>query len=336
MKKKYFLLLPCLMLISTVSAQRIWAVEMFKETIEGTASVDVRVYRETESKDSIIFDWGDGTQETLPLGFTLLLFNGFWLDTYVGEHTYDTSGYYEIGFRDSFLIQDVVNISQSGNKSINIRDSIAVFPPDHPFDWNRSPDITSLPFTTIMEEDGIVKVFLSYQIDEPFIDLYLEELVPFPSEEFMFPEATDSIYMINNVVVWDKPTAPGIYAFCIKVREIRPDYFNPQDSVLMSTTHRAMMIEVDSNMIVSTMAPWLNNSISVFPNPATQTLYLESNCPGRGEGHILNAQGQVVQSFRREVTSTRLEVDVAALPPGIYWVRWQTRDCDLVEKVVIF
>ena len=335
MKKKYFLLLPFLILTSTVSAQRIWAAEMYKETIEGTASVDVKVYREAGSKDSIIFDWGDGTQETLPLGFTLLLYNGFWLDTYVGEHTYDTSGYYEIGFRDSFLIQDVVNITQSGNKSIHIRDSIAVFPPDHPFDANRCPDFFPTPFN-IHVENGTYYHHAFFVADEPFIDDYQQELVFFPTEGYSFPETTNQLFMNNAELVWDKPTAPGIYAFCIKVREIRPDYFNPQDSVLMSTTHRAMMIEVDSNMIVSTIAPWLNNSMSVFPNPATQTLYLESNCPGRGEGHILNAQGQVVQSFGQEVASTRLEVNVAALPPGIYWVRWQSRDCDLVERVVIF
>jgi len=62
--------------------------------------IRVLVYRAGESKESIPVFWGDGMEEILPLSYSSLHSSGFRLDTYWGEHIYDTTGYVEVGFTD--------------------------------------------------------------------------------------------------------------------------------------------------------------------------------------------------------------------------------------------
>ncbi len=140
-------------------------------------------------------------------------------------------------------------------------------------------------------------------------------------------------------MVWDRPVEPGIYAVCIKVREFRRGYDNPEDSVFMSTTHRAMMIDIDESMLVSTAAPFLKGLFSLFPNPASAVVFLQFGAmPGpTAEVRMYDIMGRAVytQSVKEAGQYRRLEVPVAGWPPGVYVAEVRSAGQVSVEKFVI-
>ena len=318
------------------NAQRVWAAEMDKDIINQTAYVNVKIYRTGGSKDSIYFSWGDNTEEILSNPFTNLFSSGVYLDTYFAIHHYEDPGIYEIGFVDSFLVENVQNIIDSGNKSIVLKDSLNVLSSNNPISSNQAPLFIGVPGDQTNANNGVVRVVNILQNDI-FLsgERWYLEIVPFPTEEYSIPAYTDSLYLFGTTLVWDKPLEPGIYGICIKVREFRK---GASDSIFMSTTHRAMMIDIDESMLVSTAVPFVEGLLSLFPNPAAHTLHLQfSNFPlGAATLTFQNAAGQLL--YREQVElSARLQqhsVDVSGWPPGVYFLTVQAGGGQVVRRFV--
>ena len=89
--------------------------------------------------------------------------NGFRRDNYLSEHVYNSFGYYEIGFIDSFLINDIVNIENADEKVIAMFDSVGLFPQGTPFRTNESPKFLSNPLTTVFFDSN--EVYLPFSLD---------------------------------------------------------------------------------------------------------------------------------------------------------------------------
>src|SRR5690606_120625 len=228
-------------------------------------------------------------------------------------------------------------------KEIEMRDSVYIFPEGHLFSSiNRGPEFRSSQFL-IYTNNGIITHWVnSIPYNEPImLDRHVHTLVPFPSEDYSFPEATNEIYIDSNwVFTWDRPVAPGRYAICIKAREWREDLFDefPGDSILMSTAHRAMMIDVDSSMLVSTIEPWLNGIVSIFPNPAGAHINVQlGGFSNPANLRIFDVNGR--EMFSEKVLASpqleTLEVGVSAWPRGVYFVHIETVDGHVTRKVVL-
>lgn len=301
------------------------------------------MYRAGDPKESIPFFWGDGQEEILPLSSSQVHPSGFRVDTYHGSLQYDTTGYVEVGFTDGYLVDEVVNIENSWQKEIEMRDSVYIFPEGHPFSANWCPEFSSSQFQIYLDNGIITHPANSTPINEPWnVDRHVHTLVPFPSEDYSFPEATNGIYFDHNNggLFWDRPVAPGSYAICIKVREWREDFYDefPGDSILMSTTHRAMMIDVDSSMLVSTIEPWLHGIISIFPNPAGALINVQlGGFSSTANIRIFDVNGR--EMFSEKVLASpqleTLEVGVSAWPRGVYFVHIETVDGHVTRKVVL-
>jgi hypothetical protein len=156
---KYSITLICALLIfqgNAVIAQGIWAADINKQVSNQTVTVNVRIFRKGEVKDSITLDWGDGTTEVISPPAVEFLSVGLNLETYFGIHVYEEPGIYEISFRDSFLVDGVVNIEDSGSKSIHLIDSLNVFHRDSLFNYNDAPEPLGIPAESLQNEGGLL------------------------------------------------------------------------------------------------------------------------------------------------------------------------------------
>ncbi|KGE89380.1 MAG: T9SS type A sorting domain-containing protein [Phaeodactylibacter xiamenensis] len=350
---KYFILsiVGLLSLIQTeqLDAQRIYGAEVYKEIFIDNVKIEAWVWRQGGSKPFILYDWGDGSpldsihlENSLPLGF----FEGqnYYLDIYYGGHDFDTAGVYIMGFRDSFLVSDIVNIEDSGNKQLELSDTVALYPQETgSLAANQTPR-----FFTQQGNINVIDGKVVFNIDLETVDFHVEcfngELADFPSEGYSVPEASDSIYMappVGAAMIWDDPIAPGRYAVGIVVRERRQRELNGVlDTFFMSTTMRAMTMLVTEELILSSLpgAESLPAVVSIYPNPAASMVNIDFAAPGQSvEVAILNLEGKVMRRLEVEGSSAvRTEqIDVADWPSGVYLLRLQTGSEQVVRRFVV-
>jgi len=350
---KYFILsiVGLLSLIQTeqLHAQRIYGAEVYKEIFIDNATIEAWVWRQGGSKPFILYDWGDGSpldsihlENSLPLGF----FEGqnYYLDIYYGGHDFDTAGVYIMGFRDSFLVNDIINIEDSGNKQLELRDTVALYPQETgSLAANQTPRFFTQQGNIRVTEGNVV-----FPINLETVDFHVEyfngELADFPSEGYSVPEASDSIYMappIGAAMIWDDPIAPGRYAVGIVVRERRQRELNGVlDTFFMSTTMRAMTMLVTEELILSSLpgTEFLPAVVSIYPNPAASMVNIDFAAPGQPvEVTILNLEGKMMRHLEVEGSSAvRTEqIDVADWPSGVYLLRLQTGSEQVVRRFVV-
>ena len=183
-------------------AQRIYGAEVYKEIFSEHASVEAWVFRQNGSKPFIMYDWGDGSPlDSIELVSDLFVRNlgndTYRLNIYKGAHTFDTSGILAMGFRDSFLISDIVNIENSAEKVLTLYDTVNILPTNSELQSNTSPVFFNKQDHIRKREDGSLFLGMTLESDEfhALADTYNGKLAEFPSEGFSFPESTDSLYM---------------------------------------------------------------------------------------------------------------------------------------------
>ena len=323
-------------------AQGIWAADMAKRTLGTKVWAKVEIFRFGEPREAIRFDWGDGQEEIVGLSFTgIQLSSGLTIDTYSAYHEYEAPGFYELSFIDSFLVAGVANIEDSGSKRLHLKDSLLVLPPSHPHYSNEAPRFFSDPTgNVIYMEDGALKVRFSFFNDDLFLgpEEFRGEIAPFPAEGYSPPAGEESFYMDGFIMVWDRPLAPGIYATCIKVSEFRR-WDSPAFDFFMSTAHRAMMVEVSEDMIVSAPAPFLAGALSLYPNPASEEarLQLSGFSPGAAALWVHDAAGRAVHQQDIALTGgfQELAIDVSRWPAGVYFLQLQSPAGQVSKRLVV-
>ncbi|WP_282774159.1 hypothetical protein [Phaeodactylibacter xiamenensis] len=143
MKKEYHIILIfALFSIVKLHAQGIVAAQLEKETGATQVSIRAEILRKGSSdvSDSILFKWGDGVEEELPvLSYGYLPSVNLTLAVYHGFHAYEEPGLYELSFADGFLIDGIKNIESSGQKMLNFKDTISLLPQENPDSNNEAP-----------------------------------------------------------------------------------------------------------------------------------------------------------------------------------------------------
>ena len=331
--------------IVQVQAQGIWAVQLEKRAYAQNVSAKIEIFRKGFGgmSEKIQFNWGDGVVEEFgpPVAFQYLPQHDLTRSTYFNTHYYNEGGLYELSFVDSFLVAGVKNISDSDQRYLRFKDTLNVIFEDQPFQNNYAPLFLGYPDmdSYYTGENGEILYPAQYSSDDVYISAedFRETVVLFPADGVL-PIPGD-VYMDDNVLVWDRPIEAGIYGFCIKVREFRKGLSNPEDSIFMSTAHRALMIEVDSNMLVSSLdISHLKGMVSLFPNPANSTLniQLQHSQSTQGKLYIENLAGQTLHAEALNLSPAlqSWEVDVADWPSGVYVVRLQAGAEQVVRRFV--
>lgn len=75
--------------------------------------------------------------------------------------------------------------------------------------------------------------------------------------------------------------------------------------------------------------------MTLYPNPATQELFLESSSTKSSQLHILDIQGRVIKSQQLPAFDEKIPIDIAGLPTGFYIVSWQHTSGVVSRKVII-
>lgn len=321
---------------SYLKAQGIRGGEMMAETGNNLlAMVDVKIYREGPRVPFILFDWGDGTTDTLTGSTALTADPDVIVDFYFGTHQYDTFNVYILSVQDSFLIPDIANIPNSGSQAFYLRDTFGIDNEEDFFN-NIGPTIRMPNF--IRSQVNIEVAPNGAIIHDPIVSnggnyfsYIVEALVPFPAEGYAFPEATDSLVCC---ITWDQPLAPGKYAFGIRAYSYRRS-----DDSFFGTTTRLMTIEVDSSMITSGLEIWEEPPFDIFPNPAAEAVYLQFDAPPapRAEVHIYDMFGRKAYSGTLDGAGLgrRLAIPVAGWPPGMYVAEVRSRGRVGMRKFVV-
>ena len=107
---------------------------------------------------------------------------------------------------------------------------------------------------------------------------------------------------------------------------------------LLTTSQRAMIVEIDSSMIVSTMEPASFMLFSVYPNPASETVHIQCSASGEPiEIHIYDMVGKewFTQNIPKSAQVETLDVDVQNWPPGVNLVSLVCGVQQVIRRVVV-
>jgi len=329
-------------IVESLPAQRIRGAEMKIHANQNTIFLTAHVYRQGNSKPQVTVDWGDGLVETIPLAASNLHISGYRRDVYGSYHDYDSTGLYAITLRDTFLFKDVVNILNSGDQFIELTDTVQLFPYGHAYNLNHGPEWFGSQFL-INVENGIVTHPATIAFSSEF-NSYKLSIAPFPSPGFQYPEATNGIYLaFNSFLVWDRPVEPGTYAIAIHALEYDNDPSTPEpnDSVLLATATRAMMIDVDSSMIISFLPAFPNTILNIFPNPVSEILHIEATGLSNQSDYLLeitNTQGRLLYQKTGKTVGGGIATDsieVECWPPGLYYLTISFGEYQAIKPFII-
>jgi len=323
MKKLFIVLLIVFCSLITAKAQFLRGGEITSSWVSGlTYSFRVVLYTfDTLGIDSptIQVGFGDGTYGTITRTMVTLVGNNISLNIYSGPtaiHTYSGQGSYIISVADSFRVAGVMNIPNSVNTPLCIEELLTINPfigvDNSPVFANSQLDI-SMNNGTVIHDPGISDIES---------DSLVYSLVPAGCAlGFTYPSASDTIGInpLTGVLSWDKPISTGLFNVCIKVSEYR-------NSILIGTVTRDMLIKIDSATKV--FENNVTNSISIYPNPSSNNLYIE--IPQKAEIEILNVQGQIIKIINTAEKQTT--IDVSNLSSGVYIIKAKTEKGVAVKK----
>ncbi|NBC06343.1 MAG: T9SS type A sorting domain-containing protein [Bacteroidetes bacterium] len=109
---------------------------------------------------------------------------------------------------------------------------------------------------------------------------------------------------------------------------------NPEEGFIPVQTFR---IEVDEDAVVSTKVVEVEQSFTLFPNPASNEVLLQMERPTDAPAQVMltNLQGQLLQQRAFPQGERQLSLETANLPQGIYLVILQSADSRKAEKLII-
>ncbi len=266
-------------------------IDKIEITPGGRADINIKLFTRYAPKDSVFIDWGDGT---INLRYNFSPFYWPEMDIYAiviyAYHYYDAPGYYTLELIERNIADSVLNIENSGEKAMILRDTILIPSLDQPFIYLNAYSMMPVvnTFSELFweqeewEENNGTQIFKQqcHCVHPQFG--YLEySLEPFPAEGAEPLPATSSVHIepisFNEcLLVWDKPIAPGRYGFGLKTRQFMRDLQNPTDTTLLATTLRAVIIDLDSTMTLTLASmPGVDGLFSLYPNPASDLLHLQ-------------------------------------------------------------
>lgn len=116
--------------------------------------------------------------------------------------------------------------------------------------------------------------------------------------------------------------------------EFRFTIENPEEGFIPTQTFR---IEIDEDAVVSTKLVAVEQSFTLFPNPTSDEVLLQTERPMDTQAQVMltTLQGQLLQRLVFPQGERQLSLATANLPVGIYLVIVQTADSRKAEKLII-
>lgn len=207
-----------------------------------TFEVTVTTFTYTLSKadrPQLDVEWGDNSITTVNRISETYLPNNYKKNVYVSQHTYPGPGIYKIVVQDPNRNYGVVNIPNSVNVVFSISTILIV---NNSFGHNSTPVLLNPPY----DKAALGQIFIhnpaAYDPDGDSLSYKLtictkEDGKPIPN--YTYPPASHKFYVdsISGDLVWDAPTALGIYNVAMEIQEWRA-------GIKIGSVVRDMQIEV--------------------------------------------------------------------------------------------
>ncbi len=160
-----------------------------------------------------------------------------------------------------------------------------------------------------------------------------------PYVSFLFSQ--DSICDLGPAITWQANPAGGVYSG----DGVANNQFDPFIAIVgMNETSYTV---TDANNCAATSSDFLyvddctaieensNVPVSIYPNPADHEIFIES-AEGRISGIMLfNGIGEIVADQKSKQEASRVSLNVSDLNSGIYELRFQTTDGQIVSRKII-
>lgn len=78
------------------------------------------------------------------------------------------------------------------------------------------------------------------------------------------------------------------------------------------------------------------NAMNLFPNPATNQLFMEGSSADKSTIRLVDIQGRVVKEQQLTPFEGIVPIDISNMPAGFYFVHWQTNTGLVTKKVVLY
>ncbi len=164
------------------------------------------------------------------------------------------------------------------------------------FPWSMCPG----PYESVPFAEG-------YSIDNPF-----------PTEDGIFFDT------VSNTLAFI-PNAFGEYVFGLCITELR-------DGEIIATRRAALKLNNVDETMSNTEDKIVENEVSFYFDPISQVIKVRENFIGNTRSHLLDIHGHFLKTNSNENSA----FDASDLPPGIYFVKWQSDNRSGVHKISVF
>ncbi len=248
----------------------------------------------------VLLDWGCAS----PLNFVQAnaTYNTM-ITKFSGSCTFPGYGIYVINYTDSFRLNGIKNITNSQSQNIRLTTTLQINPLGGP---NTAPLLQNYPIYFGVSGN---QAFFNPNFLDPDGDSLSYAMTNCYAANYYLP---NGVSLNQNGKLNFSKDSLGLYAFSYKITEWRKDIDNNYQNVggsqidfLMDITNTIGINELQSK----------NSSLTIYPNPVSNTLYIssEQNEFKNSEIEITNTLGQTVLKIE-----FKNEVDVSKLIKGIY------------------
>lgn len=279
-----------------------------------TYSVSVTLYTDASKniiRPTIPVTFGDGTSGNFMIASTSTI-NGVNLKTYSGTHTYAGPGNYLIQYTDTFRVAGIKNMTNSQAQQMYVEAMLIINSINYP---NTSPIISVDPLNFSVSGN---QVLYNPGCSDADGDSISYELITIPVPNYYLPNNAT----INNTGTFSfSKDSIGLYSFAFLIKEWRKNLSNiytmigySQIDFVMDVTSTIGINETKEN----------NNSIKMFPNPASAEINIHSENAFKYNSTVFvyNNLWQLV--FINPVNDYDFKINCNEWPQGIYFLRVQS------------
>lgn len=281
---------------------------------------------ESPTEDSIAVVWGDGTTGWLFLVQEVVLNPEVVRRQYINNHTYPARASYAITTSMCCFSETIANVDQGATMTLQTEYTIL-----NPQFQGYNSTVTA----SQLEETGLVNEPLGFSptpfdSDNDSIIVSIAELVPsslgYQPVNEIDPGGNGTLIVEDPPVgetVWDSPSITDqSYIVPYSIREYR-------NGLRLSNT----LVYYSLSVVTPTSATTAPKpDLKVFPNPASQTLRVQTENPTQWSGVLYNAQGQGIQQWANLPADGQIAL---SCPGGMYFLQLRNGDQVRTARVVV-
>lgn len=281
--------------------------------------------------DSIWVNWGDASESAVFANYIGLDsvannhvgYNRYYTHVYSGTHTYSAlpdSGYYVIGVLNQYRENNISNINFGSGVSVPFYIETQVVLDTAPGFTNQAPVLipSTIGFTQTNTQFILPGLDYNPGMDSIVFELIVPELAHAnPVYQYQYPDKicnsigesdSVSINAATGEIYWQQPCMQGGYTITTIARKYRQGRY-------LGSIMRDQTVYVGVNDSGTNIPDMANNSIQLYPNPATSVIQLQTEQPVTI--CIINMLGETIRKQNIQPASA---VDISDLSNGVYFM----------------